>query len=181
MTYQRLVRATLLGLAFVVVWPMFEALGQRRRQPKSLATLAVKASIYYELGGVQPIPPTAFYVLDEDPEGLLSFLGEAPVISYAVAKVTGESLEIARMRIQVEQARNGYMREQLEKLLDAMRQTERLKAEAHSAETNSTQVITQLFLRPVRLSLTILLLEKSPTITVLHFFANCQRDKKSTY
>ena len=120
MTYPRLVRATLLGLALIAVWPMLDASGQRRRQTKSLTILTVKASLYYEVGGFQPVPPTTFAILGEDPETLLGFLGEALVATYAVAKITGESLEIAKLRIQLAQDHNGSMRPQAEDLLEAM-------------------------------------------------------------
>src|SRR5688572_16671066 len=85
MSHQRFVKAALVGLALLAVWPMFDASGQRRRSVKTTASLTINASIYYQLGGTQPVPPTAFYILDEDPEKLLSFLGEAPVATYAVA------------------------------------------------------------------------------------------------
>ncbi|MGI8733476.1 MAG: hypothetical protein ACR2LM_09260 [Pyrinomonadaceae bacterium] len=135
MANKRIRTMSLLCLAAIALWPPCDASAQRRRQPKSTATLTVKASVYYQLGGNQPIPPTEFLIQDKDPEELLSFVGEASgsasgaVITYAVAKVFGESFEIARMRILIAQERDEYMREQVEQELNSMRGLERLRAE----------------------------------------------------
>lgn len=129
MANKRILSLGLLCFVSIALCPTCDALAQRRRQPKSAATLTVKASIYYQLGGNQPIPPTEFLIQDEDPEELLGFLGEAPLLTYAVAKVFGESFEIARMRIQVAQERDKYRREDLEDLLNFMLQSERFRAE----------------------------------------------------
>src|ERR1044072_5784119 len=103
------------------------AKSQRRQKAQSQSgAMTVNATLSYQFGGTQPVAAGDIAVLDENPETLMS----CPVAAFITAAILNEPLSIARLRIQVAQARqqgNEVYTRQLESLLKMELENERLR------------------------------------------------------